>query len=100
MNTEFLLLFIAFVISTCYNIFLLWYIQKNIWKKEIRRNVRYNTMKRKPKIVKRVDVRATLLSIKIGESPEFTEFQMSSNNASSIATNLKKKVGLNSNLKL
>ena len=48
-------------------------------------------MKRKPKIVKRVDVRATLLSIKIGERPEFTEFQMSSNNASSIATNLKKE---------
>lgn len=48
-------------------------------------------MKRKPKIVRRVDVRGTLLSIKIGESPEFTEFQMSSNNASSIATNLKKR---------
>lgn len=48
-------------------------------------------MKNRPKIVRRVDVRGTLLSIKIGESPEFTEFQMSSNNASSIATNLKKE---------
>lgn len=48
-------------------------------------------MKNRPKIVRRVDVRGTLLSIKIGESSEFTEFQMSSNNASSIATNLKKE---------
>lgn len=33
MTTGFIILFIAFVISTCYNIFLLWYIQKEIWKK-------------------------------------------------------------------
>lgn len=33
MITGFIALFIAFVISTCNNIFLLWYIWKEIWKK-------------------------------------------------------------------
>ena len=34
MSIGFILLFIAWAVSICYNIFLLWYIQKNIWKKE------------------------------------------------------------------
>ena len=33
MSTSFIILYIAWVISTLENIFLLWYLQKHIWRK-------------------------------------------------------------------
>lgn len=34
MSTGFIILFIAWAITTVENIFLLWYLQKHIWRKE------------------------------------------------------------------